>query len=95
MCIDRLKYLTRNPISDSPFMPTELKMKRFAKFIPGRSLWVVLLSGAATLASAQTKFTSLLSFDGSNGAFSARPQPRARSHVQDVHKLVAVQQKMH
>ncbi|MGA2414743.1 MAG: choice-of-anchor tandem repeat GloVer-containing protein [Candidatus Sulfotelmatobacter sp.] len=49
-------------------MPTELKMKRFAKFIPGRSLWVVLLSGAATLASAQTKFTSLLSFDGSNGA---------------------------
>jgi uncharacterized repeat protein (TIGR03803 family) len=68
MCIDRLKYLTRNPISDSPFMPTELKMKRFAKFIPGRSLWVVLLSGAATLASAQTKFTSLLSFDGSNGA---------------------------
>jgi uncharacterized repeat protein (TIGR03803 family) len=52
-----------------PLMPTARKTNRFGKFIPSKKLWVFLLcAAAATLASAQTKFTSLLSFDGTNGA---------------------------
>jgi uncharacterized repeat protein (TIGR03803 family) len=69
MSIDRLKHLTRNHFPPSPFMPTDIKTKRFGKYVPRRRLWVVLLCAAAsTLASAQTKFTSLLSFTGVNGA---------------------------
>jgi uncharacterized repeat protein (TIGR03803 family) len=69
MSIHRLNRLRRNHFPAWPSMPTALKTNRFGKFIPWRRLWTFLLcAAAATLASAQTKFTSLLSFDGTNGA---------------------------
>jgi len=69
MSIHRLNRLRRNHFPAWPSMPTALKTNRFGKFIPWRRLWAFLLcAAAATLASAQTKFTSLLSFDGTNGA---------------------------
>lgn len=69
MSIYGLNRTTRNQFPVWPQMPRDRKTNRLGKFAPWRMLLAfVLCAAAATLASAQTKFTSLLSFAGTNGA---------------------------
>jgi uncharacterized repeat protein (TIGR03803 family) len=69
MSIHRLNRSRRNQLPAWLSMPTVLETNCAGKFIPWRGLWAFLLCAAATTSAlAQTKFASLLSFDGTNGA---------------------------
>jgi uncharacterized repeat protein (TIGR03803 family) len=69
-----LNRLSRNQFSAWPLTPSDpaadLVTIRFGKFIPCKKLWAtfLLFAAVATAAFAQTKFTTLLSFEGTNGA---------------------------
>jgi len=70
MTIHSLSRLTRNQRPARPLMPAALKTNHFCKSISYQRLWAGFLLSvfATTLTSAQIKFTTLLSFDGTNGA---------------------------